>query len=205
MAATASVHTSHNLRENDTYARTFIISVFSDDFINFSTKYMKEVTTMSKVRVALLTAFLTACVFVCCTGLQLSAAGQKTESKAHIEGASFIGGFCNTIIKDECSWACMKDDDTVYQINITTDYTPYDLKEILLTDLPGKTYYLNASPFKDLCPVKTIYIKYLNKDSEVLVETELSRDKQDGSFDLSSYSVNVNYLDIYSSVLSGGK
>lgn len=159
---------------------------------------------MSKVRVALLTAFMTACVFTCCAGLNSLAAGQKTESKAHIDGASFIGGFCNTIIKDECSWGCMKDDDTVYQINIITDYTPYDLKEILLTDVPGKTYYLNASPFKDLCPVKTIYIKYLNKDNEVLAEAELSKDEKSGIFDLSSYSVNVNFLDIYSRVLSGG-
>lgn len=159
---------------------------------------------MSKVRVALLTAFMTACVFICCTGLNSLAAGQKTESKAHIDGASFIGAFCNTIIKDECSWACMKDDGSVYQINIITDYTPYDIKEILLTDCVDKAYFLNSSAFRDLVPVKKIYLKYLNKDEEVLAEVEFSRSDAASMYEFSSYSVNTNYIDIYNRILSGG-
>lgn len=158
---------------------------------------------MSKVRVALLTAFLTACVFVCCTGLQLSAAGQKTDTK--IDGDSAISSFCNTIIKDECTWARMKDDGSVYQINIITDYTPYDIKEILLTDCVDKAYFLNASAFRDHEPMKKIYLKYLNKDEEVLVEIEFSRSDTESKYEFSSYSVNTNYLKIYNSVLSGGK
>jgi len=157
---------------------------------------------MSKHRVALLTTLIAACIFICCTGINLSAASQKTDAK--IDGDSAISSFCNTIIKDECTWARMKDDGSVYQINIITDYTPYDIKEILLTDCVDKAYFLNASAFRDLEPMKKIYLKYLNKDEEVLVEIEFSRSDTESKYEFSSYSVNTNYLKIYNSVLSGG-
>lgn len=122
----------------------------------------------------------------------------QKEGRLDNKETSLVSSWCNTIIKDNVTWACMDEEYKSYQVNIKTDYVAEDLMDIM-KDLTDNVSYLNANPLKDFYSTETIYVKYLGKDGDELVEFVVT--KKDSDFMIGTYTINLQYLDTFNEVL----
>lgn len=167
---------------------------------------------MSKTKLSLLIVLVLSCAMICGMGKKESdtytfdkdykTMYEELMVKGRLDNkeTAFVSAWCKDIVEGDVTWACMDEDYTTYQVNIKTDYTPQDIEYITLTDLVNNVKYLNLSPLKDSFSVKTIYVKYIGADEEVLAEFVISRGND--VFTIETYMVNVKYLEVYNDILS---
>ena len=122
----------------------------------------------------------------------------QKEGRLDNKETALVSSWCNTIIKDNVTWACMDEEYKSYQVNIKTDYAAEDLVDIM-KDLTENVSYLNANPLKDGYSAETIYVKYIGKDGDELVEFIIT--KKDSDFMVGAYTINIQYLDTFNEVL----